>query len=291
MELRLVRYFVAVVDAESLSAASRVLLVAQPSLSRQLQRFENDLGLVLFDRAGRRLQLTAGGRAFLPIARDLLKRAELAAASAHAMSAGVTARLTVAAAPATVTDIIAPFIVQCGPDGPIANVRQVSPEKVYSALRDGTADLAIGTRVPPDDLASRVIGHAFLWAQCAKSHPLATSSQVSLAELVTWPLIVMTPDQGVRWMFDDAVARSGLSYQPSFETESTYVAQALAAAGRGVCILSDDSRFELRAMPITLPTGELKITLYGAWDPLHFAEPLIVESFDGFERFVHELYG
>lgn len=291
MDFRLVRYFVAVVDEGSLSAASRSLLVAQPSLSRQLQRFEFELGLSLFDRTGRRLHLTAAGRTFLPIARDLIHRSERAVAAAQAMSVGRTTRLTVAAAPATITDIVAPFIVREGEFGLVANVFEASPERVYKALRDGTADFAVGTKVPPSDLDSRVVGHAYLWAQCPPSHPLASQAQVSLHELITWPLVVMTPDQGVRRMFDDAVTRSGLSYEPAFETQSTYIAQALAAAGRGVCILSDDARFDLLAMPIALPEGALKITLYGAWDPLHFASGSIMATLDRLTEFITELYG
>lgn len=291
MDLSHVRYFVAVVDAESLAAASRVLHVAQPSLSRQLQRFEADLGLALFDRTGRRLRLTALGRAFVPIARDLIHHSERVVASAHAMASGATVRLTVAAAPATVTDIIAPYIAHGGPDGLVADVLQVSPENVYAAVRDGTADFAIGTRVPLVDLAWRVVGQTYPWAQSSPSHPPLTSADwVSVAELLSWPLIVMTQDHAIRRMFDDAVTRAGLAYQPAFETASNYVAQALAAAGRGVCILSDHSRFGLRAIPITSAAGDLKITLYGAWDPRHFAAASIVKSLDGLNKFIDELY-
>jgi len=291
VDLRHVRYFVAVVDAQSLAAASRVLRVAQPSLSRQLQRLEADLGLALFDRTGRRLRLTALGRYFVPIARDLIRHSDLAVASAHAMASGATLRLTGAAAPATVTDILAPYIAQGGPEGLITNVLQVSPENVYEAVRDGRADFAIGTRVPLTNLAWRVVGHTYPWAQYAPSHPPLTSADwVSVDELLSWPLIVMTEEHAIRRMFDDAVTRAGLAYQPAFETTSNYVAQALAAAGRGVCILSDHSRFGLRAIPITSAAGDLNITLYGAWDPRHFAVTSIVESLELLERFIAELY-
>lgn len=291
MDLRLVRYFVSVVDEGSLSGAARAVHVAQPSLSRQLQRFELDLGLVLFDRGGRRLRLSAAGRSFLPIARDLLQRSERATSAALALASGRATQLRVAAASTTVADIIAPFIVQHGTAGAITRVREMSPEMVYATLQDGTADFAVGTRVPPVDFPSRVIGHAYLWAQCAQDHPLAAEERVSLEKLVTWPLIVMTPDQGVRRMFDSAVAAAGLTYNPEFETASTAMAQALAGAGKGVCILSDDSRFGLHSMRIQSPHEELKITLFGAWDSTHFASRLISETLDQLTNFIEELYG
>lgn len=91
-------------------------------------------------------------------------------------------------------------------------------------------------------------------------------------------------------MFDSAVAQHGLSYSAAFETESPYVAQALAAAGRGICILSDDPRYDLAASPIGVETGELIISLFGVWDPVHFASPRIVECLDNLRGFISELY-
>lgn len=291
MDLRLVRYFLAIVDAGSISAASQVLHVAQPSLSRQLQRFETELGRGLFDRTGKRLVLSAYGRAFLPIARDLVHHADVATTTARALATGAPSQITVAAAPATVIDIVAPFIAHSGPEGAIVDAIQVSPENVYSSLLDGTADLALGTRVPPVDLAWRVVGHTHPWAQCAPSHPPLTSGdRISVVELIEWPLIVMTKGHAIRRRFDDAVARAGLTYEPAFETTSNSVAQALAAGGRGVCILSDHSRFGLRAIPVTSTHGELNITLYAAWDPRHFAADVIARSLDDLGSFMDELY-
>lgn len=291
MDLRILRYFVAVVDQGSITAAARALHVAQPSLSRQLRAFEDRLALALFDRTGRTIALTAAGRSLLPIARDLIARAERAAVSMQEMASGSVTRLTLVAAPATVSDLVAPFIVRSGETGVIVNVIEQSPEKVYDSVTSGAADLAIGTRVPPSDIPSQVIGHAYLWAQCAEGGPLSSLASISLAELVKWPLIVMSHDQGVRRMFDDAITRAGLSYQPAFETASTHVAQALAAAGKGICILSDDSRYGLHSMPIDAQAGPMKITLYGAWDPLHFSQESIHSTMEGFSEFIEELYG
>ena len=71
-----------------------------------------------------------------------------------------------------------------------------------------------------------------------------------LEELIEWPLIVMHDDHGVRRMFDEAIAREGLAYRAAHVARTPNVAQALAAAGRGVCVVSDDSRFGLRELPI-----------------------------------------
>lgn len=291
VDLRLIRYFLAIVDAGSVSGASQALFVTQPSLSRQLQRLEGDLGRPLFDRSRKRLVLSAFGQAFLPIARDLLQHAELAAASARALASGQAPKLTIAAPPATIIDIVAPFIAGSGPTGAVVDAIQLAPEHVYTALHDGSADLALSTRVPPADLEWRVVGYTHPWAQCTPTYAqLTASNRISVGELVSWPLIVMTKDHAIRRLFDEAVARAGLTYEPAYETASNSVAQALAAAGRGVCILSDHSRFGLHAIPVTSETGELHIPLYAAWVPRHFAADAIEGSLDDLGRFIERLY-
>src|SRR3712207_5811435 len=88
VELRHLRYFLAVVEHGSVSRAAEQIPVAQPALSRQIRRLESELGIVLFDRGTGRLLLTPAGRSFLPIARDLLTRAAAAREAATSLATG-----------------------------------------------------------------------------------------------------------------------------------------------------------------------------------------------------------
>ncbi|MER7176371.1 LysR family transcriptional regulator, partial [Streptomyces mesophilus] len=81
MELRVLRYFLTIVETGSVTKAAEVVRVAQPSLSRQLRGLEGSLGMALFDRGGKQMVLTAAGRRFLPLARDLVARADAAEAA------------------------------------------------------------------------------------------------------------------------------------------------------------------------------------------------------------------
>lgn len=290
MELRLLRYFAAVCEHGSLHAAAAKVHVAQPSLSRQIRRLESDLGFALFDRTTRGLVPTAAGRAFLPVAHDLLTRAVQATATSRAIARGWVPQLKVVAATTTVADIIAPFIVRAGQDGTIGDVIETSPERVYSRLSTGDADFAVGTRIPPAELNHCVIGHAYLWAQVHPGHRFAGRESVSISELVSEPIVAMTPDHGVRQMFDTAVATAGLTYLAAIETESTATAQALAAAGRGVCVLSDDARYGLQSVPIRVTGQDLIITLFGVWGPLHYAQQQISTTLDELGEFISLLY-
>lgn len=290
MDLRLLQYFTAVCDHGSLHAAAAAVHVAQPSLSRQIRRLESELGFALFDRSPRGLGPTAAGRAFLPVARDLLTRSAQVETIAAAIARGGVPELTVVAAGTTVADIIAPFVVRAGRQGAIANVIEANPERVYSHLLTGEADFAVGTRLPSPEFDHRIVGHAYLWAQVHPDHRFARLESVAIGDLVTEPIVAMARSHGVRQMFDNAVASADLTYAPAFETESAATAQALAAAERGVCVLSDDSRYGLTSLPIRVRDQELSITLYGVWSSLHFAAAQISDTLDELGAFIDELY-
>lgn len=290
MDLRLLRYFLTVCETGTLHGAAAVVRVAQPSLSRQIRRLEQDLGFALFDRSARGLTLTAAGRAFRPVAEDLLTRATQVTATARSIARGTVSDLTVVAAPTTVSDVISPFIVHAGAEGVIGNVIEAMPEQVYGAVERGDADFAVGTRIPPAELRSMVLGHAYLWAQMPAEHPLATRPSIPIAELVQERLIVMSPAHGVRQMLDSAAARAGLAFSAAVETTSPVLAQALAAAGRGVCVLSDDPHYDLAAVPISATGGELIITLFGVWDEMHYAGSRIAACLEELSAFNAVLY-
>lgn len=290
MELRLLSYFAAVCEHGSLHAAAAAVRVAQPSLSRQIRRLETDLGFALFERTPRGLIPTAAGRNFLPVAQDLLRRASQADLTASMMAKGKVTELSVVSATTTVADIIAPYIVRAGANGLLSDVVEVTPERVYSRLAAGDADFAVGTRIPPASLEHRVIGHAYLWAQVPAEHRFANRESISITELVEEPLITVSSTHYVRHMFDSAVAAEGLTYTSSASTESPTTAQALAAAGRGVCVLSDDARYGLHSIPIMARGRHLIIALFGVWEPLHFAAPQIVRVLDEMSDFIAELY-
>src|SRR5690349_4290320 len=97
VDLAALRTFVTIADAGSVTAAAQRLRIAQPSLSRQLRRFERELGLSLFDRIERRLVLSAAGHRFLPVARDLVTRAELAREMAASLREGALGTVVISA--------------------------------------------------------------------------------------------------------------------------------------------------------------------------------------------------
>ena len=290
MELRTLGYFVAVADAGSVSGAADVVHVTQPAVSRQLRQLERDLGVDLFARgAGGRLRLSAAGQEFLPYARDVLRRADGARAAARSFAAGRLERLTIAAPTTTLTDVIAPFLATLSADDPMPTVLESGPRAAYDALRNG-ADLAIVTEPPRAPLASAPIAVLPVWAYVPPSHPWSGTT-VALSDVVEQTLLVLTPGFKPRQILDAAIDRAGLAARDVVECSNPQVAQALAAAGRGVAVVTDDPRFDLRGVEIVGRDGPLRIELHAAWEPEHHAAATLAELAGRLTAFCVERYG
>lgn len=290
IDLRLLRYFVATADEGSATQAAAQLHVTQPVLSRQLRQLEQQTGLRLFERDGRRLRLTRAADQFLPLARKLLHEAESVGDAARVLASGEVEKLHVAVPTTTLTDVLAPFIATLRPSDPVPLLRSLDPRGASAAIAAG-ADLAIVHRPPPRTLASRRLAVLPLPAYVRRDDSWAERGNVTLDELVERPLVLMTPDFRPRELLDAAVDAAGLGYGELVECTNAQVAQALAAADRGVAVVSDDPRFDL--VPLAIETGELplRIRLYAAWDAHHHAASVIADLADRLAAFCMQRYG
>src|ERR1017187_3864632 len=106
MELRHLRYFVAVAEEENVSRAALKLHVSQPGLSRQIRDLEDEIGFQLFERSAKSLRLTEAGKIFLNEARAVLLHAEDAVKKARAVSGGTTGEINVGYAPSLTGQIL-----------------------------------------------------------------------------------------------------------------------------------------------------------------------------------------
>jgi DNA-binding transcriptional LysR family regulator len=290
MDLRLLRYFVATADAGSATRAATELHVTQPVLSRQLRQLEHQLGLRLFERDGRRLRLTAAAQDFLVEARALLSQASQVERAADALASGRLTALHLAAPTTTLTDVLAPFLATLGPNDPIPMVRELDPRGTVAALRAG-ADLAIVTRPPSRALASRALAVLPVWAYVRHDDDWAGRGAVDVTDLATRRLVLLTPDFRPRALLDAAMDEAGVGYGDTIEVANAQVAQAVAAAGRGVAVVSDDPRFDLVPLEIRGPSAPVRIRLYAAWDPRHHAAATLADLADRLSAFCTDRYG
>ncbi len=290
MELRELRTFVAVAEAGSVTAAGRRLHVTQPSLSRRLRRFEQELGVDLFDRRDQRLVLSAAGRRFLPLARDLLVRADLAREAVRALREGALASIVLSATGTTLTDVIAPFLATWGDEDPVPEVWEAVPAEIYGSIDRG-ADLAIGTEPPPAHLDHLPLAVLPVWAYVRSDHEWAGRDHVDLEDLVARRLLLLGPEQHARVALDRALARDRLPLGAVIEFSTPEVAQAVAAAGRGVAVVSDDQRFDLVPVAISGSDGPVVVTLHAAWAPGHHAVDAVRGLAQRLQSFSQARYG
>ena len=148
MEPRHIRYFLAVVEHGTITAASEHLRVAQPALSRQLSALERRLAVRLFTRRGPRLTLTQAGVEFVKIGADIIRRLDRAEVATRQLAEGFISELSIAAASTTITEIVAPFVASLTTADPFVTARQVHSAGIHQAVRDG-ADIGISATRPP----------------------------------------------------------------------------------------------------------------------------------------------
>lgn len=244
MTLQQLAYFAAAVEHGSFSAAADALYIAQPSLSEQIRRLENELGVGLFVRTNRRLILTEAAQLLLPHAQRTLTAAREAADSVRGvrtLTGGTVTFGTFSSAHHLVlTELVASFHAR----HPHVRVRMLSlnSAEVADAVRDG--DLEAGLiALPVDDRGLDV--SPVVWTSEAvylSTEPSRTSQPVTPAELASSQLIL--PE--ARWGSADPTRRqllersqnAGVSLVPVVEVESPASALALAARGVGDTVIS-----------------------------------------------------
>jgi DNA-binding transcriptional LysR family regulator len=276
MNLRRIECFLAVVDTGTVTAAAAALHVAQPALSRQLQTLESELGLQLFDHQRNRLQLTPAGHELVNLARHLLDTARSVEAAAHSWSAGRVRRLKVAATPATIAGLIAPFIITLDPSDPLLLTQEARPAELHEMLHSGT-DMVISPTNMSEAFAHLRLGPVPLRAYVSDDHPwaLARKTEVTLEELVREPLLLHSVQSVARQELDVALSRAGLAYGKIEECDQARTVQALAANGRGVGVVTDPPGYPGWHAKVRSGAGGadiyLGVTLHAAWNHQHYS--------------------
>lgn len=242
MELRHLRYFVAVAEERNFTRAAERLHIAQPPLSRQIQQLEELLGVLLFERNVRPLKLTDTGRFFYTHALQLLAQtAELEAMTRrvskieHKMSVGFVGSTLYGMLPR----IIRRF--RAGHPDIEMTLHEMSTMDQIKALKEGRIDVGFGRIRHEDPAVKRVVlREERMVAALPLGHPLTEGRDtLSLAELVNEPLIIFP--KAPRPSFADQVLASfhdrGLRPARIQEVREVQIAVGLVAAGEGVSVV------------------------------------------------------
>ena len=260
IELRHLRYFIAVAEELHFGHAAARLNISQPPLSQQIQILEQQIGARLLARTNRSVSLTPAGRQFLADSRQILSQVEEAAARAARLHQGETGELRIgftSSAPfiKAVSDTLSSFR-QHYPDVHI-QTREINTREQIAPLNDGGRELGLmRNTLLPETLAWEVILREPLLAMIHRDHPLAARSGVSLVELAREPFVFFDPHVGTG-LYDDILGllrRYNLTPTITQEVGEAMTIVGLVAAGLGVSILPASFRRvqlnEIRWVPI-----------------------------------------
>ena len=243
IELRHLRYFIAVAEELHFGHAAARLNISQPPLSQQIQILEQQIGARLFDRTNRSVSLTEAGRQFLADSRQILSQVDDAAARAARLHHGETGELRIgftSSAPfiKAVSDTLSTFRRRY-PDVHI-QTRETNTREQIVPLNEGALDLGLmrNTHLPDTLVWERVLREPLL-AMVPRDHPLASQTCVSLRELAREPFVFFDPHVGTG-LYDDILGlmrRYDLTPAITQEVGEAMTIIGLVAAGLGVSIL------------------------------------------------------
>lgn len=242
MEFHQLRYVCAIADTGNFSRAAERCQVAQPSLSQQVLKLEEDLGVKLFDRLGRSIRLTEAGRAFVPYARSILDQVEMARASVTDKGADVRGSVAVGVIPTIAPYLIPRYTASFAKKYPEAKLRIVEETTpvLIEGLRDLSIDLAIlALPLRYKDLETFPFLTERLFAVLPKDHPRGTKESLSLKELRGESFVMLRDGHCFRDLSIAACTHARITPRIAFESGQFSSLFGMVAAGVGVSLVPE----------------------------------------------------
>jgi DNA-binding transcriptional LysR family regulator len=274
MNLRQLRAFAAIADVGGFARAAGRLNVSQPALSRQIHALEAELGVPLFDRIGRRVQLTSEGEDLLRRSRRLLAEADSLGERARSLKAGQTGILRIGATPQVIENLLADFLTGYRRRHPGVEVHLVEDggARLLSRLERGDVHLTM-TPVAESRFQHRLLYPMHVLAVLSSGHRLGRRAVLEIAELAEEPLLLLRREFGSREWFDAACQIARIQPRVLLESAAPHTLVALAATDYGIAIIPSNvqvPRGIVRAVPLVHRGASVGRWAYIVWDPQRF---------------------
>jgi DNA-binding transcriptional LysR family regulator len=261
MDLRHARTFVTVAELGTVSKAAVHLHIAQPALSRQISNLEQELGLKLFHRVGRRLVLSGEGEQFLGHCRGLLNYASAVGEQMQQLRRGDTGVLKVAASPQFIEGVMSDFLRRYAQRYPKVQVKLTEAivwSDTLGMLERGEIHLGqnLLRAVEPGDprFANHPLEAVDLLAATDASSMLGKNGAIEIARLAAYPLLVLDTSFVSRRTFDATCRLAHIKVNIVFESRTPHTLLAMSERGHGVAIVPSAvqiDRYRLRIARVT----------------------------------------
>jgi DNA-binding transcriptional LysR family regulator len=270
VELRHLRYFVAVADELHFGRAAQKLGMAQPPLSQQIRRLEQELGVQLLARTKRRVQMTEAGRAFLEEARKTLAQLDHAMEVARRASRGEVGRLAIGFLGAAIYSLL-PAILKVFRDrfpGVEIELHELKTSELIQGLHQRRVHVGLVRMPVHDDLLSvEPILREHLVVALPEHHPLAEKPRVAFGDLAA-EAFLLPPRQLAPSFYDqltDLSRQAGFNLRVGAEASQLQTILNLVAAGMGVTLVAESVMqmggrgVVFKRMPEPAPTVEIAV--------------------------------
>jgi len=240
MELRQLRYFLAVVQQGTVQAAADAHFVTQPAVSAQIRRLEEETGERLFERRGRRLVPTQAGMLLVAHAEEVLGRVDAMERSLHGLKGLESGRLRMGTIDAGSVYVLPDVYRAFHRKYPGVRMEIVVSDtaRLLEALVSGDIELATATLpIGRADVEVRSFHREQMVPVAHPSHPLAARRRVTLADLSEHGVISYPSGSTTRRLIEQVFAENGAAYRATMELSSPEAMKRLAQAELGVCIL------------------------------------------------------
>ncbi|MGE0703466.1 MAG: LysR substrate-binding domain-containing protein [Vicinamibacterales bacterium] len=260
MELRHLRYFVALAECLNFTRAAERVHVTQSTLSHQIKQLEDEIGKPLFERIGKRVAMTAQGELFLGHAKKALSEIDQGVGALKETNNGVSGQLHIGATHTFNLGFIPECIAVLLTLNPTLQVttEELPAEAIRAKLVDGELDVGISYRPQSvDDLWFEPLYNEELVLVVAPTHPMARRKRIRMIELHRQPLVLLTREFATRTMLDECFRSCGA--EPNVTVEMNTVAPMLSLVARAPmgAIVSENALHDLAGLhviPLESPT-------------------------------------
>lgn len=238
MELRHLRYFLAVAETLNFSRAAEQLNIAQPPLSQQIQALEKELGVKLFNRNLRPLQLTHAGQAFLPEVYAVMTQVDQACRLAQQASRGEVGQLAIGFNSAAMQTVLPAILKDFKRKFPQVHIKlhELDSQLQLEQLRNGQIDCGFLHSQPPEKLHSQVLLKESLIVALPDDHRLAAQPMLELRTLSEETFILPPPKMGRRFYSQVLSLCEAHGFTPKIIQEARFLQTVLGLVLSGIGI-------------------------------------------------------
>ena len=274
MDLRQIRYFLALATELNYTRAASQLNISQPPLTRHIQQLEHSIGVMLFDRSTRGVALTQAGKIFLEEARKIVALADQAVNKTKLAHQGQIGRLDIGIFGSSTISVIPTLLIELRKTYPdiIISLQNTTKTQQIDGVREKHLDIGFNRIYPSvPDLAVETVMIENLYVALHKDHPFANNQTIEVKDLVDQPFILFP--NNVRPSFADNVimlcSNAGFAPNVVHDVEDIFTAIALVSAGLGIAIVPE-SAISLRLSGVRyhlLDAKEAKVDLSCVYRP------------------------